>query len=73
MTTRLESTSLSGQVYFRTKLGSTSLSTQCKYRRLQMSLLGKHFTILEAISANLKLIVGKLEIDVGRLIEDKMK
>ena len=40
MPTKLERTSLSGQVYFRTKFGNTSLSAQCKHRQSQMPLFG---------------------------------
>ena len=40
MPTKLERTSPSGQVYFRTKFGNTSLSAQCKHRQSQMPLFG---------------------------------
>ena len=48
MTTKLERTSLSGQVYFRTKFGNTSLSAQCKHRQSQMPLFGIQIFLSEA-------------------------
>ena len=48
MPTKLERTSPSGQVYFRTKFGNTSLSAQCKHRQSQMPLFGTQLFLSEA-------------------------
>ena len=48
MPTKLVKTSLSGQVYFRTKFENTSLSAQCKHRQSQMPLFGIQIFLSEA-------------------------